>query len=90
MIKNKIGKTKFLFGNNSRISTDSFFKHTYDIIENILRQEFLFDNILIDIVKISNEKFILDYVNFSNLEKCSSRYKISFIGCNQSNYERRK
>jgi hypothetical protein len=58
----KTGKTKFLFGNPNKIHSDSFFKHVFDIIQNILRQDFAFDNILIDIIKIANEKFILDYV----------------------------
>jgi hypothetical protein len=60
----KLGKTKFLFGNSNKIFHDSFFRYTVDIIEKVLRKEFTFDNILIDIVKVANEKFVLDYVKF--------------------------
>ncbi len=44
----------------------------YDSIERQLNQEFAYDNILIDIVKISGERFVLDYVIIINLEKCYS------------------
>jgi hypothetical protein len=57
-----LGKTRFLFGNGNKIQSDSFFKYVYDILEKILKKEFTFDNILIDIIKISNERFVMDYV----------------------------
>jgi hypothetical protein len=65
-----LGKTRFLFGNNLRITNDSFFKYMYDNIEKQLNQEYAYDNILIDIVKITGERFVLDYVHIIKLEKC--------------------
>jgi hypothetical protein len=52
-----------MFGPNRKITQNSFFKQTYDIIVKILKNEFEFDNILIDAFKITNEKFVMDYVN---------------------------
>jgi hypothetical protein len=67
---NPLGKTKFFFGKSGKVSHDSFFKYTYDTIVKILSEEFAFDNLLIDIIKINKEKFVLDYVTFKpNPEK---------------------
>jgi hypothetical protein len=52
-----------MFGPNRKITHNSFFKQTYDIIAKILKNEFEYDNILIDAFKITNEKFVMDYVN---------------------------
>jgi hypothetical protein len=57
-----IGKTNFLLGSSCKISRDSFFRYITENIISLMSQEIVFDNILIDIFKVSNEKFILDYV----------------------------
>lgn len=47
------------------IKNDSFFKEIYDLIFHYLTNEKLYDNVLVDIFKISNEKFVIDQVIFS-------------------------
>lgn len=59
-----LGMTKFLFGHSTGnlINKDSYFNYAYQQILKDMKTYFPFDNILIEIYKISNEKFILDYV----------------------------
>ena len=51
-----------MFGSKSTIKKDSFLQYTFDIILSVMRNEFNFDNILIDTLKISDEKFIVENV----------------------------
>ena len=48
------------------MSKESFFKYTMDNVISVMSKEVPFDNILIDIFRVSNEKFTLDYVNYLN------------------------
>ncbi len=52
-----------MFGSNHKVTRDSFFKYTVDTILSVMNEEVPFDNILIDIFRVSNEKFTLDYVS---------------------------
>ena len=61
-----LGKSKFLFGSNHKVTRDTFFKYTVDTIISVMNEEVPFDNILIDIFRVSNEKFTLDYVSKSS------------------------
>lgn len=51
-----------MLGSNSKLTQNSFFKHMYDVVSNILKREYVFDSILIDVFKITDEKFVLDHV----------------------------
>ena len=55
-----------MFGSNKTVTRDSFFKITFDTVFNIMKKKFYFDNILIDVFKVTNEKFVLDYVSENN------------------------
>lgn len=60
-----IGKTKFLFGNNlNHIENESIFIYVFNLVYSFLSENLEIKNILLDIYKISNEKYIIDQVNF--------------------------
>ena len=55
----KLGKTNFFFGKNKKFTSDSLFKYVSDIAFNGIQDN---DFIVFDVILISNEKYILDYV----------------------------
>lgn len=62
-------KSKFLFGYRNVFTYESFFKQSFDFIISMSKAEDRFDIILIDYYKTCNEKYIVDHVSSSNLEK---------------------
>ena len=60
-----LGVSNFIFGSNvnndSFLGKDSFFNYTYQNIVASMDKSFPYDNILVEIYKITNEKFLLDY-----------------------------
>ena len=83
-----------MFGKHDIIEHNSFFNIIFNMVYECLSEEMQYENILIDIFKISNEKYILDQVNIINiqnnlklifLEKYSSRCEKRFSGSNKPN-----
>ena len=55
----KLGKTNFFFGKNKKFTNDSLFKYTLDVAIGIIKD---YDLIVFDVIMMSNEKFMIDYV----------------------------
>ncbi len=51
-----------MFGKHDKIEHNSFFNIIFNMVFECLSQEIQYENILIDIFKISNEKYIIDQV----------------------------
>lgn len=68
--ENNLGATKFFLGSNqgNLLNNESFFSFAYQTILKTMSKNYQYDNFLIEIYKIANEKFIVDYVklNFYN------------------------
>ena len=67
--ENNLGATKFFLGSNqgNLLNNESFFSFAYQTILQTMNKNYQYDNILIEIYKIANEKFIVDYVKINFL-----------------------
>lgn len=62
--ESNLGTTKFLFGpsHGNLLNSNSFFNYSIQTILQTMGNNFKYDNVLIEIYKIANEKFTVDYV----------------------------
>lgn len=62
--ESNLGTTKFLFGpsHGNLLNNNSFFNYSIQTILQTMSSNFKYDNVLIEIYKIANEKFTVDYV----------------------------
>ena len=75
--QNDLGSSKFLFGNlpKNLLGNDSFFNYSFQTICDIMNNNKQYENILVELFKITNNKFSIEYVRIiiNLLERNNSR-----------------
>ena len=81
--KKNLNSSNFIFGNNqyNLLGTDSLFNHSFKAIKQIMKR-ITYDKILLELYKIVNDKFVVDFKeiindinNISNIENINQHIK---------------
>ena len=75
--ENELGSSTFLFGKSPKnlLGNDSFFNYSFQTICDIMNNNKQYENILVELFKITNNKFSIEYVRIiiNLLERNNSR-----------------
>jgi hypothetical protein len=68
--QNDLGSSKFIFDNSPGylLGKNSFFNYSFQTIYQIMNKDKQYENILVEIYKITNNKFIIEYVRIKYLK----------------------